>query len=169
MHAAQLIDSSGNISLRKSTYEVLKRFRNENPFTRHFYSKFFCMNSVDILLLGETKLDYLYFRCTVFIESCNKPLHADVSGRSRGPLVFTKSYLPTRKLTKLKFLVEIQSTDLVRINKKYYCKNANVFETGLSECHLLIYTILKTSFQKNEPKILVDRDYILPFQGLIIN
>ena len=32
-----------------------------------------------------------------------------------------------------------------------------------------IYTILKTSFQKNEPKILVDRDYILPFQGLIIN
>ena len=31
MHAAQLIETSGNISLQKSTYETLERFRNENP------------------------------------------------------------------------------------------------------------------------------------------
>ena len=60
MHAAQLIDTSGNISLRKSTYEALKRFLNENPFSRYFHSKFFCMNNVDILFLGETKLDFFF-------------------------------------------------------------------------------------------------------------
>ena len=60
MHAAQLIDTSGNISLRKSTYEALKRFRNENPFSRYFHSKFFCMNNVDSLFLGEAKLDFFF-------------------------------------------------------------------------------------------------------------
>ena len=31
MHAAQLTETSSNISLRKSTYETLKRLRSENP------------------------------------------------------------------------------------------------------------------------------------------
>ena len=60
MHAAQLIDTSGNISLRKSTYEALKRFLNENPFSCYFHSKFFCMNNVDILFLGETNLEFFF-------------------------------------------------------------------------------------------------------------
>ena len=70
MQAAQLIEPSSNISLRKSTFEALKRLCNENPlnvifsslninFTRYEFEdhKFFCMNNVDILLIGEAKLD----------------------------------------------------------------------------------------------------------------
>ena len=70
MHAAQLIETSSNISLRKYAYEALKRVRNENPSNvifsflninsiRYKFEnlKFFCMNNVDILLIGEAKLD----------------------------------------------------------------------------------------------------------------
>ena len=65
MHAAQLIETSSNISLRGSNYETLKRLRNENT-SNVFFSflninsirfkfedlKFFYMNNVDILLIG---------------------------------------------------------------------------------------------------------------------
>ena len=43
-----------------------------------------------------------------FIECYNKPLRLDVSGKRGGLLVFTKSHLPTRQLTKLKIPMDIQ-------------------------------------------------------------
>ena len=43
------------------------------------------------------------------------------------------------------------------IDQKYSFKKANTFETSLSDHYLLIYLMLKTSFQKNESKR-------LPFQ-----
>ena len=49
--------------------------------------------------------------------------------------------------------------DLLLANQKYSFKKTNAFETGLSDHHLLIYSMLKTSFQKNEPKRLIYRDY----------
>ena len=50
--------------------------------------------------------------------------------------------------------------DLLLTNQKYSFENTNAFETGLSDHHLLIYSMLKTSFQKNEQEGLIDRDYI---------
>ena len=121
MHAAQLIETSGNISLQKSTYETLERFRNENPSNvilsflninslcyKFEDLKFFCINNVDILLIGETKIDSSFPDAQLFIEGHNKPLRLDVSGRSGGLLVFTKSHPPTRQLTKLKIPMDIQ-------------------------------------------------------------
>ena len=40
-------------------------------------------------------------------DGYNKPLRLDVSGRSLGLLVFTKSHLPTRQLTNLKIQMDI--------------------------------------------------------------
>ena len=48
--------------------------------------------------------------------------------------------------------------DLLLIDQKYSFKNTNAYKTGLSDHHLLIYSMLKTSFQKNEPKGLIHRD-----------
>ena len=48
---------------------------------------------------------------------------------------------------------------LLLTNQKYSLKKTNAFETGFSDHHLLIYSILKTSFQKNESKRRVYRDY----------
>ena len=42
-------------------------------------------------------------------------------------------------------------------NQKYSFKNTNAFETGFNDYHLLIYSMLKISFQKNEPKRLIYR------------
>ena len=47
--------------------------------------------------------------------------------------------------------------DLLLTNKKYSLKNTNTFSTGLSDHYLLIFSMLKTSFQKN--KRLIYRGY----------
>ena len=57
------------------------------------------------------------------------------------------------------FKVTGSCIDLLLTNQNYSFENTNVFETGLSDHHLLIYSMLKTYFQKNESKILIDRDY----------
>ena len=49
--------------------------------------------------------------------------------------------------------------DLLLTNQKYLFENTSAFKTGLSDHHLFIYLMLKTSFQKNEPKRLIYRDY----------
>ena len=38
--------------------------------------------------------------------------------------------------------------DLILTNKKYSFKNANSYETGLSDHHHMILTMLKTTFQQ---------------------
>ena len=80
VHAAQFIKTSSNVSLRKSTYETLKSLRNENPsnvifsllnihFTRCKFEdlKYFFINNVDILLIGERKLYSFYADAQCFI------------------------------------------------------------------------------------------------------
>ena len=49
--------------------------------------------------------------------------------------------------------------DLILTNQKFSFKNSTSFETALSYHHHLIYPMLKTTFQKEEPKTLIYRDY----------
>ena len=49
--------------------------------------------------------------------------------------------------------------DLILINRPGYFQHSNLFETGISDFHLLIATQLKMGFQKNLPKIITYRDY----------
>ena len=49
--------------------------------------------------------------------------------------------------------------DLIISNKKYSLQNTGTVETGLSDHHHLIYTILKTHFIKLPPKKINYRDY----------
>ena len=51
------------------------------------------------------------------------------------------------------------SIDLILTNRPSYFQRSTVFETGLSDFHLLTITEFKTSFQKREPKIIKYRDY----------
>ena len=48
---------------------------------------------------------------------------------------------------------------LILTNRKYSFKNTTSYETGLSDHHHMILTILKTTFQQKEPKCLIYRDY----------
>ena len=49
--------------------------------------------------------------------------------------------------------------DLILTNRKYYFKNTSSFETGISEHHRLIYSMLKTTFEKEESKKFTYRNY----------
>ena len=49
--------------------------------------------------------------------------------------------------------------DLVLTNKNYCFKHTATFETGLSDHHHLIYSMLKTTFKKEESKKFIFRDY----------
>ena len=49
--------------------------------------------------------------------------------------------------------------DHLLTNQKCTFKNTNAFETGFSDHDLLIYSMLKTPVQKNEPKRLIYTDY----------
>ena len=51
------------------------------------------------------------------------------------------------------------SIDLILTNRPSYFQRSTVFETDLSDFHLLTITEFKTSFQKREPKIIKYRDY----------
>ena len=48
--------------------------------------------------------------------------------------------------------------DLLITNSKFSFMKTNSFETGLSDHHHMIYTILKTKFEKFEPKKLIYRN-----------
>ena len=48
---------------------------------------------------------------------------------------------------------------LIPANKKYCLKRSFTFETGLSNHHHLIYSMLKTTFKKDEPKLYKYCDY----------
>ena len=49
--------------------------------------------------------------------------------------------------------------DLILTNRKYCFKHTSTFETGLSDHHHLIYSILKTTFKKEESKKFIFCDY----------
>ena len=43
--------------------------------------------------------------------------------------------------------------DLILTNSSKYFQNSNVFETGLSNFHKMVITVMKTSYGKHKPKI----------------
>ena len=49
--------------------------------------------------------------------------------------------------------------DLFITNNKYSFRNTTTVCTGASDCHKMVVTVLKTTFEKNKPKELLDRDY----------
>ena len=49
--------------------------------------------------------------------------------------------------------------DFILTNRKYSFKNTSSYETGLSDHHHLIYSVMKTIFKCEEPKKLIYRNY----------
>ena len=49
--------------------------------------------------------------------------------------------------------------DLILTNRKYSFQNTNTFETGLSDHHDMIYTMLESTSEKAEPIKLTYKDY----------
>ena len=57
------------------------------------------------------------------------------------------------------FKVSGSCNDLILTNRKFCFKISSTFETDLSDHHHVIYSMLKTNFQKEDSKHLIYRDY----------
>ena len=57
------------------------------------------------------------------------------------------------------FIGDGPCTDLTLINRKCSLKFSTIFEAGLSDDPHLIHSMFKATFQKEEPKILINRDF----------
>ena len=94
------------------------------------------------------------FILTIFYSSYNKVILGDFN---LDPLMV--SFLNEHDLINLIknntcFKGESSCIDLILTNRKFSFKNFTSFETGLSNHHHLIYSMLKTTFHKEEPKAL---------------
>ena len=49
--------------------------------------------------------------------------------------------------------------DLILTNCPSSFQNSSVIETGLSDFHMMIVTVMKTSYRKIEPRVINYRDY----------
>ena len=199
-------------------------------------------DSVDILTIVETKIDYSIPTAQFRLANYHTPYLLDISNKSGGILVYIKSNIPTRQLncgksiqavpfeinlrkekwlvisiyrphsqnsefllntltsiidhftklfdnyiimgdfnlkpsdTTLKHFLDSNGLynlikghtyfkgkgsliDLILTNRKFSFKNTQLFETGLSDHHHMVYIMLKTTFQKSEPKQLIYRDF----------
>ena len=57
------------------------------------------------------------------------------------------------------FKGKVSCIDLILTNRKHCFKHSSIFETGLSDHHNLVYSMLKTCFKREESKIFIYRDY----------
>ena len=64
---------------------------------------------VNIFIAAETKINESFLTAQFAIYGFNKPLRLDVTDKSGGLLVYVRSYLPLRQLTKHKISSNIQA------------------------------------------------------------
>ena len=65
-------------------------------------------NHVDVLVIAETKIDKSFPKTKFIIEWFHKPLRLDISDKSGGLLVYVRSYLLSRQLKNLKYLLKFK-------------------------------------------------------------
>ena len=92
----------------------------------------------------------------------NKVILGDFNLKPTDPLMMT--FLNEHDLINLIknntcFKGEGSCIDLILTKRKFSFKNSTSFETGLNDHYHLIYSMLKTTFHKEEPKSLIYRDY----------
>ena len=101
--------------------------------------------NVDILCIAETKLDPSFPNSQFLIPGFHKPLRMDVSSRRGGLLVYIKSSLPSKMLTKFKLPNNIQIIP---------------FELNLRKDKWLFVCIYKPPLQNNQYFVSILSDFL---------
>ena len=70
-------------------------------------------NHVDILVISETKIDKSFPTAQFIIDGFHRPLRLDISDKSGGLLVYVRSYLLSRQLTKFEIPSDIQAIPFI--------------------------------------------------------
>ena len=132
------------INLRKEKWLVISVYRlpsQNNEFFLNFFTNVidhFMKLFDNYIIIGDFNLEPSNTTLKHFLDSNGlyNLIKGDICFKGKGPLI-----------------------DLILTNRKFSFKNTQSFETGLSDHHNMVYTMLKTTFQKSEPKQLTYRDF----------
>ena len=113
-------------------------------------------NNSDFL---DTLNDLLYFYSGIYN---NKVVFGDFNLEPTNPVMI--NFIDSQNFTNLIknntcFKGVGSCIDLILTNRKYCFKNTSSYETGISDHHHLIFSIMKTTFASEEPKTFVYCDY----------
>ena len=100
------------LRLNRSKYSknVIFSHLNINSIRNKFENlKEVVSNHVDVLVITETKIDKSFTTAQFIIEGFRKPLRLDISDKSGGLLVYVRSHLLLRQLTKFEIPSDIQA------------------------------------------------------------
>ena len=100
--------------LKIESFEILKNiifsYLNINSIRNKFGSvRAALVDYVDIFIAAETKINESFPTAQFTIDGFHEPLRLDVTDKSGGLLVYVRSYLPLRQLTKHKISSNIQA------------------------------------------------------------
>ena len=96
-------DSETALRLNRSKYSknIIFSYLNINSTRNKFDSvRAAILNYVDIFIATETKINESFPTAQFAIDGFHKPLRLDATDKSGGLLVYVRSYLPLRQLTK---------------------------------------------------------------------
>ena len=120
--ASNEADFTDTLKLNRSKYlkNVIFSHLNINSIRNKFENlKEAVRNQVDILVIAETKIDKSFPMAQFIIEGFHKPLRLNISDKSGGLLVYVRSYLLSRQLTKFEIPSDIQAVPFeVNIRKE---------------------------------------------------
>ena len=132
------------LNLRKEKWLVISIYRPPSQDSEFF------LNSLTVILDHFTKAYDNYLIMGDFnLEPHDKRLGYFLNSNNLVNLVKTNTC----------FKGSGSCIDLILTNRKYSFKNTTSYETGLSDHHHMILTMLKTTFQQKEPKCIIFRDY----------
>ena len=132
------------INLRKEKWLVISIYRPPSQD-----SVFFLNSLTKIIDVFADKYDNYLIMGDFNLESGNTILTNFLDSNNLTNLIKTNTC----------FKGKGSSIDLVLTNRKYSFKNTSSYETGLSDHHHMIYTMLKSSFVNIESKQLNYRDF----------
>ena len=126
------------VNLRKTKWLLISIYRPHRTQDQYFLDKlsslidYYSPTYDNILILGDFNLQISDKPIADFLEShCLKSLN-------KKPTCFKSK--------------DGKCIDLMLTNKNRSFKNTNVFETGMSDFHLMTYTMFKMTFEKTQPK-----------------
>ena len=107
-------DNSSETALRlnrsKYSKNIIFSYLNINSIRNKFDSvRAAIVNYVDIFIAAETKINESFPTAQFAIDGFHKPLRLDATDKSGGLLVYVRSYLPLRQLTKHEIPSDIQA------------------------------------------------------------
>ena len=94
----------------KYTKNIIFSYLNINSIRNKFGSvRAAIVNYVDIFVAAETKINESFPTAQFAIVGFHKPLRLDATDKSGGLLVYARSYLPLRQLTKHEISLDIEA------------------------------------------------------------